>query len=670
MRHRAAYETKTQVRIPSGVRRGAPDASKNFEKRRMIMKKMRKIAALVAAMAMTATMAVPFTAMATSQSVPVSVSTNGTGTNNEGTTPKADVVTHTYTAYEIFKGENVQTAGADTQDTTDDTYEFKVTGFGSGVNWSVTNGILSNATFKAYKLNDKTIDQILQDLTGKTTYANEDITGKEATIAPTIARVLGEIASATPAADSLAKLFDQYKTTGTAITAPATNMTEGYYLITDTYTPATNGSNDALSKFILQVAKKQGDSSITIVPKKSYPTVEKKVKEDDKNVTGKPINDANTLEKWNDVADYDIGEAVPFKLYGTLPATINDYSAYYYKFTDNLGTQFDQPTSLTIKIGTKTLTATLGNSGYTVTGDETGEYNCRVKWENHVLTITFEDIKKYYTANAQTGKIPVDDIITVEYNAVLNNTASIGLPGQENAVNLTYSNNPNFVYTPTTTDDKEDTPKDDNNTPGDTTDDKENTDKTPDDKVIVFTYELDVTKIDGVTKEKLQGAVFNLKNGTKFAKVDSNGKFLAWVDAAGTDENGTTSLTSDANGLFTVSGIDDDTYSLVEVTPPTGYNPLTAPISVTISATTANDQAWAFIPSNALTAFKVNGTAQDEGKEIGNRGHAALEVENNKGSVLPSTGGMGTTLFYLAGGVMVIGAGVVLVTKKRTRKED
>ena len=631
------------------------------------MKKTRRFAAMLAAMALAATMVAPtmMNASADSRDVSVSVKTDGSTNNNEETKPDKDVADHTYTAYEIFKGEWTQTAGADTTDvTTDDEYEFKITGFGTGVNWSTTNGLLKTGSdfMKLSVGTDKTIADVITNLGND---ANDVAKAKA------IAQVIGDsINSITPAADNLAKIFDNYKTgNGTEISKDsthATNLKEGYYLVTDTYT--ADATNDAVSKFILQVAKKAGDNGITIVPKKSYPSVEKKVKENVKDVTNKPVNDPNTTEKWNDVADYDIGSAVPFKLYGTLPSTINDYSAYYYKFTDTLGSQFNQPTSITIKIGGKTLTATLGDSGYTVSGD-TGT-NCRVKWDNGKLEISFEDIKKYYTPDQDTGLIDTTDVITVEYTAVLNNTANIGLPGQENKVDLTYSNNPNFEYTPDTTDNNEDKPKDDNNTPDNEEDDEEKTDKTPEDKVIVFTYEIDVTKIDGITKEKLQGAEFNLKKGNKFAQVKDN-KFVAWVDSAVTGgSDGTTTLTSDANGIFKVIGIDDGTYSLVETKAPEGYNQLSSSITLTIEAETVNNQLWDGTPANALTSIKLNDVEQDAGTDNGKRGHVALDVENNKGSELPSTGGMGTKLFIAGGGITATLAAVYLVSKKRSRKEE
>jgi fimbrial isopeptide formation D2 family protein/LPXTG-motif cell wall-anchored protein len=635
-------------------------------KRRMIMKTTRRFIAMTAALTLTACVAMPaamMTASAASQNVTVSVQTDGTKDNNEGQKPSADTATHTYTAYEIFTGEYKQTAGADTTDNTaDDKYEFEITGFGSGVNWTAL--LSTGSTFMNLTPDGtNTIADVIDDLGASATDLQK---------AKAIAQVLGDnITGNSAEADALAKIFAAAKAgNGTTITTSGTTLTEGYYLITDSYTSSADTS-DAQSKFILQVAKKQGSESITIVPKKSYPTLIKKVKENVNDPTGNvTINGqdqtTDTTAKYNDVADYDIGSAVPFKLYGSMPATLGDYAHYYYKFTDTLGPQFDQPTNITITIGTTTLTAAWDatNSKYTITGD-TGT-NCRVKWDatNKQLTISFEDIKAY------TG-VAADTIVTVEYTAVLNDTANIGLPGQTNAAKLTYSNNPNFEYTPHTDDAKEDKPTN----PGPTdspNDDFDETDDTPEDKVIVFTYELDVTKIDGTTKVTLPGAEFTLQNSSnKYAKVASDGKFLGWVDTTVTDTAGSTTLTSDANGLFKIIGIDDGTYTLTETKAPGNYNQLTSPVTLTLDATTVNNQLWDdFVAANALTSLKLNGEAQDEGTATGNRGQAAKTIENNKGTQLPATGGIGTTLFILGGGCAAGIGGIYLISKKRTGKEE
>jgi len=225
----------------------------------------------------------------------------------------------------------------------------------------------------------------------------------------------------------------------------------------------------------------------------------------------------------------------------------------------------------------------------------------------------------------------------------------IGLNGQENKVYLTYSNNPNWTGTGT-----------------ETPDDKG---KTPEDKVIVFTYELDTTKVDGNDNTiKLENAKFILSrktaaNADEYAKV-TDGKLTGWT----TTKGDATELVSGTDGLFKVAGLDSGTYYLTETQAPSGYNTLTDPIKVELTATTVNNQTWDEVAASALTelsvkADEVAGTV-DEKKGIG-----SITIANNKGSSLPSTGGIGTTMFYVGGGVLVAGAGVLLITKKRAKKD-
>ena len=223
----------------------------------------------------------------------------------------------------------------------------------------------------------------------------------------------------------------------------------------------------------------------------------------------------------------------------------------------------------------------------------------------------------------------------------MNQNAVVGLDGNPNVVYLEYSNKP------------------DQSGSGDTG----NTGKTREDKVIVFTYELDTTKVDGQDNaKKLEDAEFKLHNvDNKWAIVNSDNKVTGWADT----EEGGSKLTSDANGLFKVIGLDDGTYYLKETKAPTGYNLLSSEITVVITATTTNGQTWTDgQASSALTNLAVTA---DSTAGTGNTstGVAGITVANNKGSTLPETGGMGTTIFYVIGAILVIGAGVVLITRKR-----
>ena len=100
-------------------------------------------------------------------------------------------------------------------------------------------------------------------------------------------------------------------------------------------------------------------------------------------------------------------------------------------------------------------------------------------------------------------------------------------------------------------------------------------------------------------------------------------------------------MTTDENGEAKFEGLEDGTYELIEVVAPAGYNLLTAPVEATVSGSDTD-----------TTTLSVSKT-----------------IENNSGTVLPSTGGIGTTIFYVVGSILVVAAGVLLITKKRMSRE-
>lgn len=592
------------------------------------MKNTRRFLAMAAALALTACTMAPVASYA----VDVNVKMNTSADNAE----------HTYTAYQIFTGAY--------DDTDPENPEFNITGWGADA-----TALKTNAAFLAFKKSEagsKTVGEYIAALPATATDAQ-----KAAAAAKALDGIADDSADAQALADIVAKAITRG---GTAIAADGTDLAEGYYLIKDAYT-AAGDTNDAVSRFILQVSSSdKAATGLSVATKKSYPSVIKKVLENVKTPAGFD-GTPSALEtasinggKWNDVADYNIGDAVPFRVCGSMPSTLNDYDAYYYKFTDTLGTQFDQPEEVTIKVGSTTLTASNPIDGnYTVDGD-TGT-NCRVKWDasKNQLLVTFEDIKAYAGVDANT-------IVTVEYTAKLNSTANIGIPGQENKVDLTYSNNPNFEYTPDTTNEDEDTPKDD--------EDKEQTDKTPEDKVIVFTYEIDVTKIDGTTKDKLKDAEFELKSGTTKIKFIDNGNGTYTVADQSLSSGVTTTVKSGADGVFKFIGLDDGTYTLTETKAPEGYKlPADPDVELELSAETANNQTWDGDAKKALTDLALNSVSVEDTTDFD---VAKIDVENNKGTSLPTTGGMGTTLFVLGGGCAAGLAGIYLVSRKRSKDEN
>lgn len=605
------------------------------------MNKMKKFASMAAAILMTACVAVPatmsFTALAATEVTLAEPTGLPSGTN---------AITN-ITAYQIFKGDYTATTTDPNTSTVITEAKLSVTGWGDGINAAAfitalqadsTVGTLFTSV--SYDQSNPVISaQAVADIAGK--WSDNDVN----------AQAFAKLAVLNKKGNGTTGTFDS-SNKKVKFGEDSTNLNDGYYVVTCKLSnnDATTHTAQSLGMLSVLGGSASGLSIGTGTAKVGLPEVMKKVYENEKasDVAASIGKYKETDLKWNDVADYCIGDSVPFKLYGTMPQDIGNYSHYYYKFTDTLGTQFDMPEKLTIKVGNDTtLTATENSGAWTVTGDK-GK-NCRVKTTGQEISISFEDIKAY------TGVIS-DTVVTVEYNAKLNSSAEIGLNGQENKVDLTYSNNPNSSYKPNTNDDKEDTP-DTPGTPG------ENTGKTPEDKVIVFTYEADFTKVDGVTQKKLEGVEFKLKNADgKYVTLNSDGTVKGWE----TSKNDGSVITSDSKGEFKIIGLDDGDYTLEETKPLQDYNPI-APTTFTISAGTENNQAWNGKPADALTSFEYT-IGNTSGTDNVKKGIASGTIENKKGSSLPSTGGIGTTLFYVCGGAMVAVSGIFLITKKRMDK--
>ena len=169
------------------------------------------------------------------------------------------------------------------------------------------------------------------------------------------------------------------------------------------------------------------------------------------------------------------------------------------------------------------------------------------------------------------------------------------------------------------------------------------------DTTTTYTWKLPIYKYhkDGNTKKALAGAEFILYKGTEenreYAQV-ANGKLTGWTKT----KTEATTLVSDADGKIAVEGLDADTYYLEETKAPGGYNKLAGPVKVEISHTVTDEGA------HMTNTLKQDATNVKE-----------VEIENKSGTELPSTGGIGTTIFYVLGSILVIGAVVLLIAKKR-----
>ena len=387
----------------------------------------------------------------------------------------------------------------------------------------------------------------------------------------------------------------------------------GYYLIVDT-TDFSAGDSDhhACNSFLLNVT--QAPWNLPITPKAEKPSVKKEVFDN---------HDGTNEAGFYSSADHAINEPFQFKLTATLPASYDNDRAYdyykYYKvvFSDTMseGLTFDEIESVTIKSGSATKTLT----------DSDYEYTSKPTTNSFELAIS--DVKTL-VANLNSGAE-----ITVLYKAHLNekayvNTVTNGDTKNTNKVYLTYSNNPRI-----------------NTSVG----------RTPESEVRVYTYQLNNTKYKNsvADENKLEGAGFRLYSGAacndeqeiKLKKNTTDGTYSRYFgDGAGEQ------MFSDDKGQFNVKGLDAGTYYLKETSTPTGFN--TCPVTTVVIKA-----------NHTENNVDLNGsTINDEG--VGASG-LSTTIVNKQGTTLPSTGGMGTTLFYVIGGGLMVAAIVLLVTKKR-----
>ena len=368
----------------------------------------------------------------------------------------------------------------------------------------------------------------------------------------------------------------------------------GYYLIKDK--DNTVSGTDTYTTYIVQVV---GD--VTITPKSAAPSFEKKVK-DTNDTTG-------VTSDWQDSADYDIGDKVPFKLEGTVASNYADYKTYYFAFHDQAeaGLTFDKDSVKVYVDGTEITT------GYNVVTSTT---------DGDTFEVVFDNLKDITAVKANSK-------ITVEYTATLNDKAVLGNQGNVNKAKLEFSNNPNEEQNGSK---------------------KPGTGETPWDNVIVFTYQVVVNKVK-TDNTPLPGAEFTLEKALK-----GGGKKLVAVVK---NTEGTT---------FTFKGLDDGDYILTETVTPATYNTI-EPITFTVTA--EHTVIWSTEARTDILTGLTGSTA--DGKVTftanANKSELTTNVVNQSGATLPGTGGIGTTIFYVIGGLLMAAAAVLLITKKRMNSD-
>lgn len=549
---------------------------------------------------------------------------------------------HKYTAYQVFAGT--------VQDTTESKKQLNVTGWGDGVN------LTSKPTEGAYS--GKTLIQAIQEIT-----VNNNTKPFEGKTEPgDIAAALGaatDNAVATAFADVVANyLKDNGNSTGDwtpeAGEIPAhyeiTGLTGGYYFVKSANTASTDVAN---TRYMLEVV---GDA--TVEAKNGVPTVDKTVQ-----------NTNNTDKNFADTTTAQVGQTVNFKLTGTLPSNYDYYKSYEYIFHDTLSeglTLTDtQKNALFVKVYASQEEAKRDKDGLSDsvgTKLDAGDYTVTVTPNSDAKTtslkVAFDDLKTIQKAN--TALITKDSVIVVYYSATINGSATVGSTGNLNSVKLEYNNDPNNGGTGTT----------------------------KPDEVSVFTFKLDITKIKkGDENTKLAGAKFVLSTSDKLdigvADNDSDltdinvtnqlikvtGATPDYVINDGTNASAAgqyimeTAAAGDNLGKLNIAGLNKGVYYLYETKAPDGYNRITEPIKIEITEATTEKAKNGEFSVKTLKYTIGDGTEQTVADAT--TGTISATVENTSGSTLPSTGGMGTKLFYTIGGILMAGAAIVLVVRKR-----
>ena len=498
---------------------------------------------------------------------------------------------------------------------------------GTGSNTLTINGTTDGHTYEAYQV-------FTGDLKGKV-LSNIDwgngVIGDDIRNDPDLPSSLKGLSSAAALAAELAKLSpssddvntfaevvskhltaNKYTSTEAGMTYTINNLPDGYYFIKDATASASMPAGATYSRYMLNIV-----TNLAINAKDTTVTLDKEIQH---NETG----------EWGVVGDNQIGDTVKFRTITTVPDTTG-YTDYTYEIHDTMSPELTSnvktKSDITIKVNDTTV---LDAAYYSVTVDPTNSNKFTV----------FVDIIQAIKDN----KFAVGNKLYTYYTGVLNENAKVYPDGpQQNEAHLVYSNNPNDG----------------------------GTGKTPDQTVYDWTFKVDMTKVDGANPDmKLEGAVFVLskangldlepnKDGTPTKNLDKLIKLVNNNDGTYTVADTTTAITytmtTPTGGQISIKGLDDHTeYYLYETKAPGGYNALTAPVEIKIIDNTY-DATGNHISHQPNVV--VNGSNACSG--------VGFEVENNVGTTLPGTGGIGTTIFYVIGGGLMVAAAILLITKKR-----
>ncbi len=401
---------------------------------------------------------------------------------------------------------------------------------------------------------------------------------------------------------------------------------DGYYFVKDR--DGSDLSNDAFTKYILKVVE-----DVEVDAKDDVPELDKNIVE------------GEDLVKINNGS---IGDVVDFQITSKVPA-MDGYETYLFRVSDTLSEGLTFNDDVVVYINGNAL----DSSAYVVDNAA----------DNATFTVYLNNFIQY---KALAGKE-----VKITYSATINQAAAIGVAGNVNEAYLEYSNNPSQSGA------GEGGEPNPNNPTG----------ETPKSLTKTYVTGIELLKVDGsdetpltgakfsisgtsqkvvvinseIYKESNDGTYYRLKDGTytttspetpdidvtKYEDTTVKYEKVTVIDKTNKDEQFEAEGWVDENGILRFEGLGEGTYTLNELVAPDGYNLITSDITVTI---TFNNGEWL-----------VSGS----GADVDSNGIVKLTVVNNSGAELPSTGGIGTTIFYIIGGLLVISAAVLLVSKKR-----
>ena len=528
-------------------------------------------------------------------------------------TPNSDDKgTHTYEAYQVFAGDLFEKDG---------------------------KKILSNIVWG----NGVDGDALLEEL--KTTKFGEATPFAACTNAAEVADVLEKFDNDAENTQTFADIAAKHLATpaGTG-SDKIEGLAEGYYLVKDKDGSQDGKEDAAYTRFILEVV-----SDVTATVKSEVPSVDKKI-------TGG--------EKKLSATSASIGDKVPYEITSKVP-DMTGYNKYFFVLNDTMDKGLTFNDDVAITIGSKTLTE---DTDFTVTTGKNGD-----KTTVKIVLKNFIQYKK-------------DDAISVTYSATLNEKADLSATGNANEVKLTYSNNPNYDY-------KGDPEKPDEPGP------EEPKGETPEVQTKTFTTGIELIKVDSADETKtLTGAKFKIEGegvvvtlvNKEVYKKDDKGTYYMLKDGTYTttaptddtkdkyDDEGKQKYAKvtevveetknepvsaegyvDKDGHLKFEGLNAGTYAITEVVAPKGYNLLKDPVTVEIKAELDDKE------KTCTWSAKMDGTELTANKD----NLFEVKIKNKSGATLPSTGGIGTRIFYGLGTVLVLGAGIVLISRKRAGKK-